>query len=91
MGLTLSCRGSCCQRDVIVTDQGETVSLTSEDFDLVDISPAQSEEFYLVPVERQMKYMVRGEPQTTRSRIWGIIAPHVPGKRPRSNSDPSPL
>ncbi|AFR32452.1 hypothetical protein [Leporid alphaherpesvirus 4] len=55
------------------------VSLTSDEFDQVDISPTSSDEFYLVPAEMQKKYM------TGRGYTRIESSPEKPADRPSSS------
>ncbi|QAU10119.1 UL11 [Human alphaherpesvirus 1] len=50
MGLSFSgTRPCCCRNNVLITDDGEVVSLTAHDFDVVDIESEEEGNFYVPP------------------------------------------
>ncbi|BAP00690.1 myristylated tegument protein [Pteropodid alphaherpesvirus 1] len=49
MGLAYSQVSACCRRNVIVTDNGESVALTAQEFDSVDIESDLGGNFYISP------------------------------------------
>nr|ADM23549.1 truncated myristylated tegument protein [Human alphaherpesvirus 1] len=50
MGLSFSgARPCCCRNNVLITDDGEVVSLTAHDFDVVDIESEEEGNFYVPP------------------------------------------
>ncbi|BBM13183.1 myristylated tegument protein [pteropodid alphaherpesvirus 2] len=59
MGLAYSQVRACCRRNVIVTDNGESVALTAQEFDSVDIEPEWGGNFYIAPNLRVVTYPPR--------------------------------
>ncbi|ARS02755.1 myristylated tegument protein [Macacine alphaherpesvirus 1] len=82
----------CCRRNVLVTEQGETVSLTATEFDAVELDSDAGGNFYISPELRVVTQPRpqpprRGGPPSRSGRHWSCG-----GQRPDpSNRPPSPL
>ncbi|ARS01722.1 myristylated tegument protein [Macacine alphaherpesvirus 3] len=91
MGLAGSRVASCCcRRNVLVTERGETVSLTAHEFDAVELESDAGGNFYISP---ELRAVTQSQPQPSRprgppsrsGRHWSRS-----GRRPDPNGHPPP-
>ncbi|AHM96278.1 myristylated tegument protein [Papiine alphaherpesvirus 2] len=91
MGLAGSRVGPCCcRRNVLVTDRGETVSLTANEFDAVELESDAGGNFYISPELRVVTQPPTQPPRPRGPPSRGDRHWSRSGRRPDPIGDPTP-